>query len=196
MNLIDFLVEAGPFGVFLIALVDGLGVPIPAGLDLLLATLAAKHPEDAPLLGGATTVGSLIGTMGLYCLARQGGETFLAKYTRDGRGRAVRLWFLEYGLITVFIPALVPVIPLPLKVPVICAGALGIRPMAFFLVVLAARIPRYGGLTYLGTQLAGGARSWVKANAWNFGLFAVALFLALYGFVLIAHRHKQGQEEA
>src|SRR5579862_5824176 len=109
---INFLIGIGPLGVFLIALVDGIGVPIPGGVDFLLVFLAAKSPDQSYLLATVTVVGSLLGGMGLYYAARKGGEAYLDKFTSDGRGHTFKLWFLEYGLLTVFIPALV-IIPMP-----------------------------------------------------------------------------------
>ena len=67
--------------------------------------------------------GSLIGCFILFYIARRGGEVYMAKYTSSGRGARFKTWFQHYGLLTIFIPALVP-IPMPLKVFVICAGAL------------------------------------------------------------------------
>ena len=188
---VSFLVSIGPLGVFLVAFIDGIGVPIPGGVDLLLVLLADKDPDAAFLLATVTLIGSLIGGMVLFYAARKGGEVYLVKYTMEGRGQTMRRWFLEYGLITVFIPALVPLIPLPLKVPEVCAGALGVKPLPFFLTLVAGRVPRYFGLAYLGAQLGEGSWPWVKAHAWHLGAFAVALFAALYLMVLLAHRrHK------
>ena len=190
---VNFLVGVGSFGVFVVALIDGVGVPIPGGVDLLLVVLAAKDPDHALMLATVTVIGSLIGGMALFYAARKGGVGYLAKYTVDGRGKTLRRWFLEYGLITVFIPALV-VIPMPLKITEICAGALGVRPMPFFLTLLAARIARYFGLAYLGAQLGEGSWPWVKAHGWHMGGFSIVIFVVLYLMVLIAHRwHKRAQ---
>jgi uncharacterized membrane protein YdjX (TVP38/TMEM64 family) len=132
--------------------------------------------------------------MGLFYAARKGGEVYLAKYTLDGRGKTLRGWFLEYGLLTVFIPALL-VIPLPLKIAEICAGALGVRPMPFFLTLLAARVPRFFAMAYLGAKLGEGSWSWVKAHVWHMTAFAVVLFALLYLMILITHRRRQALRE-
>src|SRR5450755_4637105 len=126
--MVNFLSALGPFGVFLLAFVDGVGVPLPGGVDFLLVLLSARNPSQAYLMATVTILGSLGGGLVLFYAARKGGEAYLAKYTTDGRGQTLRRWFLEYGLVTVFIPALV-VIPMPLKVSEICAGALGVRPL-------------------------------------------------------------------
>jgi membrane protein YqaA with SNARE-associated domain len=173
------LLALGPAGVFLFAILDGAGVPTPGGLDALLIFLSAEKPEAAYLMAALTLVGSLIGCFILFYIARRGGELYLAKYTASGRGARFKTWFRHYGLLTVFIPALVP-IPMPLKVFVICAGALGISPWAYLRVLLAARIPRYFALAYLGSQLGTQSWRWLTAHALHFAAFAVVLFVFLY----------------
>ncbi|MDQ6734053.1 MAG: hypothetical protein M3Z35_08050, partial [Nitrospirota bacterium] len=46
-------------------------------------------------------------------------------------------------------PAISP-LPLPMKVPVFCAGALDVRIGYFVFIVLTARVIRYSALAYLG----------------------------------------------
>ena len=95
----------------------------------------------------------------------------------------MRQWFQHYGLLTVFIGAISPVF-LPLKLFVICAGALGVRPLPFALTVLAARLPRYLAMAYLGAHLGHeGAGVYLKAHAWHIGGILAALFAVLFGAV-------------
>ena len=124
----------------------------------------------------------MIGCMIMFYVARRGGEAYLAKYTASGRGARFKEWFQHYGLLTVFIPALVP-IPMPLKVFVICAGALGIPTTAFLRVMIAARIPRYLALSWLGAQLGTQSWHWIVGHAPHLLGFAVALFVFLYVLV-------------
>ena len=72
----------------------------------------------------------------------------LAKHITSRTGARLHSWFERYGLITVFIPAVSP-FPLPMKVPVFCAGALDVRWAYFVSVVAAARAIRYFALAYL-----------------------------------------------
>ena len=185
----------GPFGVFLLAFIDGIGVPIPGGVDFLLVILSARNPDQAFVLAAVTVIGSLLGGMALFYASRKGGDVYLAKYTLEGRGRTLRRWFLEYGLVTVFIPALL-VIPMPLKISEVCAGALGVRTMPFLLTLMFARIIRYFGIAYLGQQMGEeGAMPWINGHAWHMGVFAIALFAVLYLLIVIAHRrHKPAAE--
>lgn len=179
-QIIDTLVTWGPFGVFLIAVLDSAGVPNPGGLDYVLLFLAWKKPGSAYLGAAVAVAGSLIGTYILYRIARKGGEAFLDKHTRKGGGARFRRWFRHYGLVTVFIPALVPMIPLPLKVFVICSGAFGVNPVTFLAVMALGRTLRYFSLAYLGQSLGKDAGVWLKLHARDLGLGALALFVVLF----------------
>ena len=191
---LNTLVSWGPAGVFLLAIADSVGVPSPGGMDVALLLFTIMRPDRAWQCAVCAIAGSLIGSMILFYLARRGGERYLERYTSKGRGARFKTWFLRYGLITVFIPALV-IIPMPLKVFVICAGAMGVRPLPFLLVMAAARIPRYVGLAYLGRELGENSLSWLKTHAWYMAGAALLLFAILYLLARIADRQPRPGEE-
>ena len=85
----------------------------------------------------------------------------------EGKGAKFRGWFKRYGLITVFIPALMP-IPMPLKLFVISAGVTGTSMTQFVSVILAARILRYFGAAWLGVTLGRESATFLKIHAWHF----------------------------
>ncbi len=176
------LTSLGPFGLFLLAVLDSAGIPLPAAVDALLMATAAVNPGAAQLDALAAVGGSLVGSMALYYIARKGGQTYLDRITDTSKTGKFRGWFQRYGLISVFIPALVP-IPMPLKVFVISAGALGVAPTKFLLVVLAGRVPRYVGLAWLGAQLGLNTAAWLKQHVWHMVLFSLVL-AALLGLLV------------
>ncbi|MGH9667142.1 MAG: YqaA family protein, partial [Bryobacteraceae bacterium] len=178
-RLLDTLVSWGPAGVFLVSILDSAGVPSPGGMDALLLLVTIVNPAKAWLCAGLAIAGSLIGCLILFYVARRGGEKYLDRCTTGRRGAQFRKWFSRYGLITVFIPALL-VIPLPLKFFVVCSGAMGVRPLPFALVVTAARTPRYLALAYLGSKLGQGSLPWLRSHMWHMLIAAAALFLFLY----------------
>lgn len=173
------LIALGPLGLLLLSLLDGVGVPLPGGVDLLLVTLSATNPSQAWLLAALATIGSIAGGMVLHRISYKGGEAFLEKRTRTGRNARFKAWFQKYGLLTVFIPAFA-VIPMPLKLFVFCAGALGVRWQPFLLTLIAARVPRYVGLAWLGSRYGKEAWPWIKSHGWHMGAGAAALFALLY----------------
>jgi membrane protein YqaA with SNARE-associated domain len=171
----DALVRFGPAGVFVLAVLDSSGVPIPAAMDFLLMFVAFKSPDRAYFTAAMAVLGSLGGNVTLFMASRHGVRRFF-KPPVPGKPGWFREWFDRYGLVTVFIPALLP-IPLPLKVFVVSAGVLRTPLSQFAAVILVARVIRYFGEAYLGIRLGLGAQDYLRHNAWT--LVGVALGLAL-----------------
>ncbi len=195
-KLFELLVAAGPLGVFAIATLDSAGVPLPMGVDALLITVAAISPPKAYFAAVLATAGSLGGNWFLYTLARKGGEAYLDKHIRSGGARRFRQWFRHYGLITVFIPTVVPIVPLPLKIFVLSAGALGVSLRAFLLTILVGRIPRFLGMAYLGSQLGEHSMRWLIDHKLELGLVATGLFVFCFGLVKFADWRRSKRAEA
>jgi membrane protein DedA with SNARE-associated domain len=184
-QILDFLKELGPVGVLVLAMVESAGIPNPGGTDLLLLFMTAARPEEAVLTAALAVVGSLAGSMFFFEVMRRGGEKFLARHTSSGRGQRFRAWFLRYGMITVFIPAFLPIPILPFKVFAACAGAMGVPRKRFLLVLFAARLPRYAALAYLGAKLGENSGMWLREHGWY--LLALAVLLAA-GLALLVRR--------
>ncbi len=185
-SLLDTLTALGPFGLLFIAALDSAGIPLPMGVDGLLIALAIVSPPQAFLAALLATAGSAAGSALLYQAARKGGEAYLRRRTESARGRKFRGWFHRYGLITVFIPTVVPIIPLPMKVFVLTAGATRVSFRAFLLTIIAGRIPRFFAMAYLGARLGEDSVGWLHQHAWHLALVAVALFLLLFALVKFA----------
>ncbi|HEY3442992.1 MAG TPA: VTT domain-containing protein [Paludibaculum sp.] len=178
----------GPAGLMIIAFIDGIGLPNPGGPDYLLLFLAWKQPESAYLSAFLCLIGALSGTFGLFWIARKGGRKYLDAKASGPRAMKFRAWFQRYGLVTVFIPALVPMVPLPMKVFVLCAGALAVSPWTFLVVVAAGKVPRMFGLAYLGKSLGENSTQWLKDHRWHFAVGAVVLAVLLFLLVKLADR--------
>ena len=146
------------------------------GVDALLIAIATQTPDRAYLAATLAVVGSIVGSSVLFFLARKGGDVFLHKQISRGPGKRLHAWFQQYGLITIFVPALSP-IPLPMKIPVFCAGALQVRFEYFALVLIVARSIRYFALAYLALNYGDQTFSFVKAHGWQLGGIALAVAL-------------------
>jgi membrane protein YqaA with SNARE-associated domain len=146
------------------------------GVDALLIAVATLEPTQAYISAICAVAGSLIGSLILFSIARKGGHMLLAKHTSHGTGLRLRNWFERYGLLTVFIPALSP-LPMPLKIPVFCAGALEVRTRSFVTVILLARVIRYFALALLGQRYGRYTFTFLKAH-W---IAVVAILLVLSG---------------
>ncbi len=142
------VISKGALGVFLLSVLDSAGIPLPSMVDALIVIVVRESPGQGVLTLAAAIVGSLVGNVVLYTIARKGGQAYLDRLTSGNRGQRFRRWFDEYGLITVFVPA-VSVIPMPLKAFVACAAVLGVPMMRFLSVIAIARVIRYGLVTWL-----------------------------------------------
>src|SRR5580765_3616106 len=117
------LLRYGPWGIFGLAMLDSMGIPLPSATDLVLLGIgveSVRAPSRAYLAAFMALQGSLIGNVILFQGARQGRRLMSRKDAPPGK---FQVWFRRYGLLTVFVPAVVPIVPLPLKVFVVSAGA-------------------------------------------------------------------------
>lgn len=176
------LIAYGPPGLLVLSILDSAGIPIVGGVDALLIAVSSQSAEHAYLAAAFALLGSLIGSSFLFFLARKGGDAFLHKQISSGPGKRLHFWFQQYGLITVFVPAVSP-IPLPMKIPVFCAGALQVRFEYFLLVLAIARAIRYFGYAYIAVHYGSQTVSFVKAHGWQLG--GAALMLALISMLVL-----------
>ena len=185
-NIANFLVTVGPWGLLVLAFLDSSGIPIANALDAYLVFLAVKEPDRAYLYAAIAVAGSVVGNAALFLVARHGGRRFLQK-AEHGRSQRFRRWFERFGLVTVFVPALMP-IPMPLKIFVVSAGALDTHFLTFLLVILLARIPRYFGEAWLGVRLGQESTTFLRTHVWQFVIAAIVLFAVLSLLIVASER--------
>jgi membrane protein YqaA with SNARE-associated domain len=177
------LVAYGTVGIFLLAVMDSMGIPLPAAIDLILLDVGVHSthaPHRAYLTALLALAGSLTGNVALFQAARHGRRLFGKSEPSPGERRRFQEWFRRYGLLTIFVPAVVPFVPLPLKVFVISAGALRTPLRKFVAVIVLARVIRYFGMAWLALQLGADAHEFLIHNAWRLVGGALACALAMY----------------
>lgn len=176
-KLTSALVAYGPLGVLVIGFIDSLGIPLPA-MDILLIVIGVKAPDRAYRAAFMAVLGSLAGNLVLFLGSRHGVRRFVK--IAQGEPQRFRRWFARYGLLTVFIPAVVPLLPLPLKVFVITAGVLHISTGRFVAVILLARALRYFLVAYLAVRLGAGAQTFLLDNKWTLAGGVVVAVAAVF----------------
>jgi|SRR5580658_1909560 membrane protein YqaA with SNARE-associated domain len=181
------LIAYGPAGILVLAFIDSAGIPVASGMDALVILVAAKSPTHAVLAASMGVLGSLIGNVALFMAARTGARRFVKDVPKPGDKRRFREWFERYGLLTIFIPCMLP-IPLPLKVFVISAAVCGTPLRTFVSVIVLARSIRYFGEAYLGFMLGVGSGRYLRAHTWHLIVGAVALFALLYAALMLVER--------
>jgi membrane protein YqaA with SNARE-associated domain len=179
----------GPAGILLLSILDSSGVPVAGVFDAFLVLVAAERPSLAWVCASLAVAGSMAGNIILFLTSRRGGRRFMNRAAPEGRSARFREWFKRYGMITVFVPALMP-IPMPLKFFVISAGVMGTSLTEFVSVVLVARTLRYFGEAWLGVTLGRDSTVFLRTHGWMFAVGAVILFASLYGFVLVRDRRR------
>src|ERR1039457_1329347 len=182
------LIAYGPAGILVLAFIDSAGIPVASGMDALVILVAAKAPSRAVFAASMGVLGSLIGNLVLFLGARAGARRFVKVAPLPGDKQRFREWFERYGLLTIFIPAMLP-IPLPLKVFVISA-AVGGPPLRTFVIVLGRSI-RYGGEAYLGVKLGEGSAQFLRAYTCHLVGGAVVLFAVLYALLMLTERRRR-----
>ena len=125
----------------LIAIADSSLLSLPEVNDIITVTRIAHNPHEVYYFPLFPAVGSLIGCLILYRIARQGRKFLTSKFDSKLLTRVEDL-YRRWGLLALAIPALLPP-PLPFKVFVATAGALGYPLKKFILTVLIARLIRY-----------------------------------------------------
>jgi uncharacterized membrane protein YdjX (TVP38/TMEM64 family) len=188
----DTLLAWGPLGVFCMATLDSAGVPNPGGTDALILLVTMGRPDTMWFCAALGVLGSVLGSVAFYYIARTGGRALLDKRLNNPKGTKVRAWYERYGLASVFVGAAVPFPFIPMKALCLCAGALGVPLSRFLLAIFAGRVPRYFGLAYLGAKLGEDSGAWLKAHVWQMGLAALLLMLLL--IVLIRRNDRRQQQ--
>jgi membrane protein DedA with SNARE-associated domain len=194
LNALDSLAAYGPWGALLLSALDSVGIPIPAAIDFLLVGVGAgsvQAPQHAYFTALLAVLGSTVGNILLFLGARHGRRLFSKRDPAPAKGQRFQQWFHRYGLLSVFVPAVTPVVPLPLKVFVVSAGALHTPFSRFLAVILLARVIRYFGEVWLGLQLGADAKGFLIRNGWTMAGIALAATVAL--FLLIRRNDRRRQ---
>jgi membrane protein YqaA with SNARE-associated domain len=187
------LVAYGPVGILVLAFIDSAGIPVASGMDALVILVAAKAPSSAVLAASMGVLGSLIGNVVLFMAARTGARRFIKDVPKPGDKRRFRQWFTRYGLLTIFIPCMLP-IPLPLKVFVISAAVCGTPLRTFVLVIVLGRSIRYFGEAYLGMRLGEGSAQFLRTHTWQLVGSAVLLFALLYVLLMVTEWRRRSKQ--
>ena len=147
----DSLLALGVPGLFLIALLDSAGVPLPGGVDIVLMLLCWQHPSLFVVNVLVAAVGSTLGCLILYRVGRTGGEVALRRLDPEKR-RWVTEKIRENDTMAVLVAVLAPP-PLPTKIFILVAGFVGMPWLRFVAAVFTGRMIRFFGEAYLAVRL-------------------------------------------
>lgn len=133
-----------------ITFLDSAAVPMMGGPDAIVLLLAWKRPMQVIPIILAATIGSTLGCLVLYRVARAGGEVALSRFRAEKRA-----WMKhrldQNAFVAVAAGVAIPP-PFPTKFVILAAGAFRVSQMRFANGVLVGRLVRYSVLAFLGAQ--------------------------------------------
>jgi membrane protein YqaA with SNARE-associated domain len=177
-KIVAFAGTLGAPGLFLISFLDSSVLTFPVINDLLLIDLSIQHPERMPLYAFMAALGSLLGCVLLYFIARKGGEAFFHKKAGD-RAHTIRHWVERNGFGGMLVAALLPP-PTPFKIFVFAAGVFEVPLASFASAIALARAIRYFGVGYLAVRFGNNALPLLQRNKLTVVLALVVVVAVSY----------------
>lgn len=136
------LLSAGPLGLVLIGTLDSSFLVLPLGNDMLLAALAARHPQRVPLYVAASAFGSACGVLLLDLVCRKGGEKGLARLMKPRQIERLKQKIERRAAVMLIAASLAPP-PFPFSAAVAGASGFQYPRLRLLGVVTAARTLRF-----------------------------------------------------
>ena len=173
-----FVAVMGGGGIFLVAFLDSSVLSFPFVTDALVMRLCMERPARMFYYAAMATLGSLVGCIWIYWLAKKGGEIY---FHRHG-GRAAlkaKQWVDNHAFLSLFIPAILPP-PMQFKVFVLAQGVFQVPLRTFALALLLGRGLRYIAEGIFAVRYGQQALEFLVGHAVAFTAVVVGVLLVLY----------------
>lgn len=193
-KIVTFAGALGAPGLFLISFLDSSILTFPVINDLLLIELCIQKPLRMPLYAGMAMIGSVLGCVLLYYIARKGGEALYHRRAGE-RGKVIRHWIEQNGFGGMLIAALLPP-PTPFKVFVFAAGVFEVPLASFTTAISVARAIRYFGIGYLAIKYGDQALPFLVQHKLQVTAGVIVFALLSYGASRLILRDRTSSEEA
>ena len=193
-KIVAFAAALGAPGLFLISFLDSSFLTFPVINDLLLIELSMRRPALMPLYAGMAALGSLLGCVALFLLARTVEEAAFHKKA-GARGHAIRHWVERNGFVGMLVAAMLPP-PTPFKFFVLAAGVFEVPLLSFASAIGLARVIRYFGVGYLAIRYGANALPYLKAHKLQVTLLVIVVIAVSYlvsRIVLKERKHPQAE---
>ena len=178
-RLSEVLITFGPFGLFVVALLDSSFVPLPSSADALMLLLTTAHPRWMVLYAAVATAGSAIGCLILYYVSQRAGKRALARFS-ERKQKRVKGWIERYDVISVLVASVLPP-PFPFKLFVVSAGVFRFSVTRFLIAIVVGRgfrflLEGYFAIRY-GAQAKAVLAQYYPWIGLGLAVFIVAVFL-------------------
>ena len=165
-------ISPGPWSTLLVAFLDSAFIPLAQSVDVLIIAQAATVPSAAYLTAMGGVVGSTLGSLVLYSIARGGGRRWLKRAEKSPRFDRWRQRLQSHGVLALVPPTMLP-IPLPMRPLVVAAGVFRVKRGRFVAAIALARSVRYLGLAFLTTRF--GDQTWMLLHKYGFWIVSVLI---------------------
>jgi len=194
-KIVAFASGLGAPGLFLISFLDSSVLTFPIINDLLLIELSMQRPARMQWYAFMASLGSVLGCVLLYFIARKGGEAFF--HRKAGKhAHAIRHWVEQNGFVGMLVAALLPP-PTPFKFFVLAAGVFEVPLFSYTSAITVARLFRYFGIGYLAIRFGANAMPYLMSHKLLVTGFVIFLVVASYVLsrVLLQRRTPSGNAE-
>ena len=181
----ESLLALGVPGLFLLALLDSAGVPLPGGVDIVLMLLAWQQPEWFLVVALAASVGSTCGCLVLYRFGRTGSDLAVRRLDPEKR-EWVTTKVRDNDILAIMVAMLAPP-PFPTKVFILAAGLAAMPWPRFVGAVFVGRMIRFTGEAYLAVRLGDSA---LETLQHNYPLVGAALTATVVLYLVVRRRRR------
>jgi len=192
-KIVAFAGSLGAPGLFLISFLDSSVLTFPVINDLLLIELCIERPARMPLYASMAMLGSTLGCVLLYFLAKKGGEAIFHK--RAGpHGPKIQRWVEKNGFGGILLAALLPP-PTPFKFFVLAAGVFEVPLVSFTSAIGLARAVRYFAIGHLAVRYGSQALPFLGQHKLAVAAAVIVVVAVSYGisrFVMYEKEVLQG----
>jgi membrane protein YqaA with SNARE-associated domain len=187
------VLATGGLGMCVAGFIDSATTLPPVLLDILLIEVSLHRPARMPYYVVMTVIGSVVGGVLLYALARKGEEAFFKKRT-GARGERIRRWVANNGFLAVLLGALMPP-PMPFKVVIVAAGAAEMPTRPFVVSLTLARVIRFSLEGIVAVRYGKEALPFLEAHKIAGTFWCVVFALAFYLAARVAMRPTKEERE-
>jgi membrane protein YqaA with SNARE-associated domain len=173
-----FVAAMGGGGIFAVAFLDSSVLSFPFITDALVMKMCIERPGRMLYYVAMATLGSLLGCIWIYWLAKKGGEVYFHRHGGRYAMKAKR-WVESHAFLSLFIPAILPP-PMQFKVFVLAEGVFQAPLRTFVLALVLGRGFRYLGEGIFAVRYGQGALLFLVSHAGAFILGVIAFLLLLY----------------
>jgi membrane protein YqaA with SNARE-associated domain len=188
-KIVAFAGTLGAPGLFLISFLDSSILTFPIINDLLLIQLSMQRPAWMPLYASMAALGSLLGCVVLFLLARKVEEAAFHRKV-GARGHAIRHWVQRNGFGGMLVAAMLPP-PTPFKFFVLAAGVFEVPLVSFASAIGLARLIRYFGVGYLAVRYGANALPYLNQHKLKVALIVVVFVAVSYAVSRVVLRERK-----